>query len=172
MKLVRNTQNQPENGLPVTSHTAPSTTSPVKILDVVSLCSTFRYQDSREGPVWNNRFDGSVQALLQSERRITSMLSLTLISFFTFSFLYHLHMVPPDSSCSQAHQQQCKVYSKYFLYNCNLRQSHNSDQREYQRYEQLGLGIVHWELDEWYLVWHSWRQCRIQCQAIGKARRR
>jgi hypothetical protein len=62
------------------------------------------------------------------------------------------HILQLDSSCSLEHLQPYMVYNKYFSCNCNLHQSHNSDQHEYLKYGRLEWEILHWELDEWYLA--------------------
>lgn len=66
--------------LPVTSHTAPSTTSPVKILPMLDFVLSPNTINSRERSIWNKGFNGGIQTFLESDWRVASMLSLASIS--------------------------------------------------------------------------------------------
>ena len=63
-------------GVPVTSQTAPSTTSPVKILVKLEPEASSGIFNLRERPVRNQRLNRGVQALFEGKRRITSMISI------------------------------------------------------------------------------------------------
>lgn len=148
--------------LPVTSHTAPSTTSPVKMLQIISCGSKLRYSNLRESFVWDKSFNGRIQALLKSDWRITSMRSLYPISFILLLSTGYSHILRLDSCYSPAHLHLCMVCSKCFLYNCNLHQSRSSSQHGCPKYERLEGEIFRWELGGRWPAWESLKQYKLR----------
>jgi hypothetical protein len=90
------------------------------------------------------------------------MLSLYPISFILLLRNRYSHMLPLDSCYFLAHLHLCMVCSKCSSYNCNLHQSHSSNQHGCPKCERLEEEIFRWELGGRWPAWESLKQYKVR----------